>query len=205
MAQARADGRICSVPYDPSIPVWTAWDLGFTDSTAIVFAQVVGKEIHIIDYLEQSGVDLGYYVKALRERPYVYARHLFPADAEAHELGTGKSRVETLHSLGLFDVDIVPQHEIPDGIHAVRLLLPKCWFDSKKCDRLVEAITIYRADTDKKFIDPVTKLPMLKARPIHDWTSHAADAFRYLAQGLDDKGFLNKFYAPINYPPKGIV
>jgi hypothetical protein len=98
MAEAREAGRVTSVPHDPSVPVWTAWDLGFTDSTAIWFAQVVGKEIHIIDYYEAAsgGGDLGHYVRELRSRPYVYARHLLPHDAEAKELGTGKSRLETL-------------------------------------------------------------------------------------------------------------
>lgn len=205
MAACRESGRICSVPWDPAVPVWTAWDLGFTDATAIWFAQVVGKEIHIIDFYEASGQDLGHYVRELRARPYVYARHLLPHDAEAKELGTGKSRVETLQSLGLFESTVIPQQEIMDGINAVRLLLPRCWFDARKCERGIEALTLYRADTDSRFVDPITKQPMLKKKAVHDWTSHGADAFRYLAQGIDDKGFYARFYKPIEYPTRSFV
>ena len=204
MEESRNAGRITSVPYDPAVPVWTAWDLGFSDATAIWFAQVVGREIHVIDYYEASGVALGHYVRELRSRPFVYARHILPHDAEAKELGSGKSRTDTLQSLGLFDTTILPQHRVEDGINAVRMLLPRCWFDAKKCERGIEALTLYRADTDKRFIDPNTKQPLLKAKAVHDWTSHAADAFRYLAEGIDDKGFYAKFNQPIVYPKMGI-
>ena len=101
MAQAEQDTRIAGVPYDPAAPVWTAWDLGIRDATAIWFAQVIGREIRIIDYYEASGVDLGHYVRELNARPYVYAGHIVPHDAQARELGTGKSRLEVLESLGL--------------------------------------------------------------------------------------------------------
>lgn len=196
-------GRITSVPWDPSIPVWTGWDLGFTDSTAIWFAQIVGKEIHIIDYYETSRQHLGVICRELNSRPYVYQTHLLPIDAEAHELGTGKTRVETLSSLGFPNVRIIPKHEILDGINAVRLLIPKCYFDKANCMRGIEALRQYRSDVDRRFIDPDTKQPIAKPKPVHDWTSHAADAKRYLAMGIDDKGFGKQFYGPINYPKMG--
>ncbi len=101
MAQAEADKRIAGVPYDPAALVWTSWDLGIRDATAIWFAQVIGREIRIIDYYEASGVDLGHYVREINLRPYVYAGHIVPHDAQAKELGTGKSRLEVLESLGL--------------------------------------------------------------------------------------------------------
>jgi phage terminase large subunit len=178
MAQAEADGRVTGVPYDAAAPVWTAWDLGIRDATAIWFAQVVGREIHIIDYYESSGADLAHYVGQLRSKPYAYAGHIVPHDAQAKELGTGRSRLEVLESLGMSNVTVAPMHRVEDGINAVRVLLPKCWFDAKKCARGIDALKLYRAEFDDK-------LQAFKPRPVHDWASHGADAFRYLAMGLD--------------------
>ena len=112
-----------------------AWDLGIRDATAIWFAQVIGREIRIIDYYEASGVDLGHYVREINARPYVYAGHIVPHDAQAKELGTGKSRLEVLESLGLKNITLAPLHRVEDGINAVRVFIPKCWFDAKKCAR----------------------------------------------------------------------
>src|SRR5947209_1882113 len=130
MAQAEAAKHITGVPYDPAALVWTAWDLGIRDATAIWFAQIVGREMRIIDYYEASGVDLGHYVRELATRPYLYAGHIVPHDARAKELGTGKSRLEVLESLGLKNITLAPLHRIEDGINAVRVFLPKCWFDA---------------------------------------------------------------------------
>lgn len=199
IARAKEEKRITGVPYEASSLVWTAWDLGMSDATAIWFAQVIGKEVHIIDYYEASGNDLAHYVNFLRSKPYAYASHLLPHDAQARSLETGRTRVETLESLGLFGIRVLPQQRIEDGINAARLLLPKCWFDAKKCERGIEALTLYRAGTDKRHVDPFTKQPVLTGHPVHDWTSHAADAFRYLALGIDDKGVLSKFQKPIDY------
>lgn len=178
MAQAEADGRITGVPYDAAASVWTAWDLGIRDATAIWFAQIVGREIHVIDYYESSGADLAHYVGQLRSKPYAYAGHIVPHDAQAKELGTGRSRLEVLESLGVSNVTVAPMHRVEDGINAVRVLLPKCWFDAKKCSRGIDALKLYRAEFDDK-------LQAFKPRPVHDWASHGADAFRYLAMGLD--------------------
>jgi phage terminase large subunit len=178
MAAAEADNRITGVPYEPTAQVWTAWDLGIRDATAIWFAQTVGREIRIIDYYEASGADLGHYVREISGRPYNYAGHIVPHDAQAKELGTGKSRLEVLESLGLKNLSVAAMHRVEDGINAVRVMLPKCWFDKVKCDRGIEAMKLYRAEFD-------ANLQALKPRPVHDWTSHAADAFRYLAMDLD--------------------
>jgi len=177
LIRADADKRVGRVPYEPRLPVWTAWDLGIGDSTAIWFAQQSGQEVRLIDYYEASGVGLDHYVKTLREKPYSYADHILPHDAEVKELGTGRSRLETLRSLGLSKVTVIPAQSVEDGINAARLLIPRCWFDSEKCGRGLEALRQYRAEFDEK-------LKTLKNRPLHDWTSHAADAFRYLALGL---------------------
>jgi hypothetical protein len=176
MAQVESTERIRRVPWDPTMPVTTAWDLGIGDSTAIWFCQQAGAEVRLIDYLESSGVGLDYYAKALQERPYSYREHLLPHDVQVKEMGTGKSRLEVLASLGI-RARVLPQLKVDDGIQAVRAILPRCWFDAEKCTRGLEALRNYcRAfDVHLGYFRPV---------PVHDWSSHGADAFRYLALGL---------------------
>ena len=168
-------GRIKRIEYDPSIGVVTAWDLGMSDTTSIVFAQFVGQECRIIDHIEASGLGLHAYVKMLQDKPYTYAAHVLPHDARVRELGTGVSRVETLASLGVQDVQICPNIPLEDGIQAVRNKLPMMWFD-EGCTRLVEALRQYQREWDDKG-------KMWRSRPRHDWTSHGADSVRYLCVG----------------------
>ena len=152
IAQAERDGRVCGVPVEPTVPVWTSWDLGIRDATAIWWCQVVGKEIHLIDYYEASGADLGHYVREIKQRAsnYDYDGHIVPHDAQARELGTGKTRLEVLDSIGLRNLRIAPQHRVEDGINAVRVLLPKVWIDRAKCARGIDALKLYRAEYDDK-------------------------------------------------------
>ena len=147
---ARREDPITRIPYDPVALVWTAWDLGIRDATAIWFAQVIGREVHLIDYYEASGVDLGHYVREIGNRPYLYAGHILPNDVQAKELGTGKSRLEALDQLGLRNITIAPLHRFEDGINAARVFLPKCWFDAAKCARGIEALKLYRSEDDEK-------------------------------------------------------
>lgn len=179
MKTARQDGRITTVPYDPSIGVVSAWDLGIGDSTAIWMAQYAGQEIRLIDYYENSGVGLDHYAKELSNRGYHFTDHILPHDVQVKELGTGKSRIETLSNLGIQNVTIAPRLSVDDGIQAVRSMLNKCWFDENKCERGVEALTQYRREFDEK-------LKHWRGRPLHDWTSHGSDAMRYLAIGKRD-------------------
>ncbi len=171
MAEAERSGRITRVPWEPAKKVDTWWDLGIDDATAIWFAQHVGREVRLIDYYEASGAGLDHYAKVLSERPYAYRDHILPHDAKVRELGTGRSRVETLASLGL-RATVARQQSVEDGINAARLLLPRCWFDADKCERGIEALRQYRADYDER-------LGTFKRTPLHNWCSHAADAFRY--------------------------
>ncbi len=198
MARAEAERRVAGVPYDPSALVWTSWDLGIRDATAIWFAQVIGREIRIIDYYEASGVDLGHYVREINARPYAYAGHIVPHDAQAKELGTGKSRLEVMESLGLRPITLAALHRVEDGINAVRMFIPKCWFDAKKCARGIDALKLYRAEYDDK-------LQALRPQPVHDWTSHAADSFRYLALTLDRRTLLSGFHRRIEYGQQGLA
>jgi phage terminase large subunit len=176
--QAEDDKRVCGVPYDPSALVHTAWDLGIGDSTAIWFAQQVGREIRIIDYYEASGADAAHYAGVLRDKPYRYGSHILPHDAEPKQLTSGKSMKETIEGLGIRETVVLGPERVEQGINAARLMLPMCWFDAHKCERGLEALRLYRYEWDDK-------LAMLKTRPVHDWTSHAADALRYLALGLN--------------------
>lgn len=177
MNHAEAEQRIVSVPYDRAAPVYTAWDLGIDDSTAIWFVQAVGRELHVIDYLEDSGQALDYYVRKLSEKPYAWAEHILPHDAEAKELGTGVTRVETLKRLGLNRIRIVPAQSVEDGINAVRLMLPRCWFDKEKTKRGVDTLRNYQREFDDKS-------KAFRMKPLHNWASHGADAFRYFALGF---------------------
>jgi len=187
MQEAEEDHRITGVPYEPGVRVWVSWDLGMRDATALWFAQVVGREIHVIDYYEASGFDLRHFVKVIQQKPYIYHSHCLPHDAFHREQGTGKTRVETLQSLELpGDIIRAPDLRVDDGISAVRMLLPKCYFDKVKCARGIEALKLYRAQTNPKGADP-TQHAVLKPHPVHDWTSHAADSFRYLAITFDEQ------------------
>lgn len=179
LRQAETERRIGPVPWSPDLLTHTAWDLGIGDSTAIWFAQTQGREVRLVDYYENFGVGLDHYAKVLREKPYVYGEHLLPHDAMVADLSTGRSRLQTLASLGIAGRVLAREPNVEDGINAVRNLLPRCWFDAERCARGLDALRQYRCDYD-------AERQIYSARPRHDWTSHAADAFRYLARGLPD-------------------
>ncbi len=184
LTAAEKEGRLTRVAWEPQFPVVTAWDLGIGDATAIWFAQLIGREIRLIDYYENAGVGLEHYAKVLSEKPYVYDDRqgfILPHDAESLELGTGHTRLKTLSSLGLHRGQrVVPRANLEDGINAVRVILPRCWFDAEKCARGIEALRQYRKEWNED-------RRMFNDRPEHDWTSHPADAFRYLAMGLKER------------------
>jgi phage terminase large subunit len=174
LAEAEAAGRIGDVPYDPAIPVHTAWDLGIGDSTAIWFFQIARAELRVIDHYEASGFALGHYVDVLRAKPYEYGRDYLPHDAMAREMGTGRSIFETLKQLTGRHPYLVPKLSVMDGINAARVTIGRAWFDARRCYDGLEALRAYRADYDERnkvFAD----------RPKHDWSSHSADACRYMA------------------------
>jgi phage terminase large subunit len=181
LEQARKDGRIGRIPYDPSIGVETWWDIGVGDSTAIWFTQSVRREIRVIDYFEASGEALSFYAKELQNKPYVYSAHHGPHDLQVREWasggadGTPKSRIEVAKSLGI-NFQIVPDMSVDDGINAARSIIASCWFDSEKCARGLSALASYHKDYD-------SKLKMFRSYPAHDWSSHAADGFRYFGVG----------------------
>ena len=176
LAQAREEGRIGKVPYDGAAPVYVALDLGVGDSTAIVFFQTSGREIHYIDYYESSGEDLAHYINVLANKPWEYRQIFLPHDAKARELQTGKTREDFFRDHGYNNVTILrPSSHIfgQDDINmTARPKFSRCWFDQEKCARLLECLAAYHYEYDEK-----NKL--LRDRPKHDWSSHAADAFMY--------------------------
>lgn len=176
MMYIQEKGQITNVPWEPTLDVHTAWDLGVSDSTCIWFYQQVNKEIRIIDYYEASGEGLSHYIKMLGGKPYSYGDHFAPHDIAVRELGSGKSRLETARSLGI-RFRVVQRHEVMDGIESVRNILPKCWFDKEATDRGLQCLRSYRKEWDEKN-------QTYAERPKHDWASHGADAFRYLAWGF---------------------
>lgn len=174
IADLRRKGRIADVPYDPTLPVETAWDLGVGDATAIWFIQSdYSGAIRVIDYHEATGEGLPYYAKVLTSRGYHYGTHWAPHDIQNKEFGSGRTRLETASGLGIV-FTVVPKFSLEDGINAARMLLPKCWFDETACEAGLEALTQYRWGFNEQ-------LQESKEVPVHDWASHGADAFRYLA------------------------
>jgi phage terminase large subunit len=198
MAAAETEKRVCGVPYQPDALVYTAWDLGVRDATSIWFAQVVGREVHLIDFYENSGVGIEHYVNVIRSKPYAYASHIVPHDAQVKEYGTGMTRLEVMDKLQLSPVRVCPQHRVEDGINAVRMKLPTMWFDATKCHQGIDALKLYRSEWDEN-------RKALKPNPVHDWTSHAADAMRYLCVALDGQLDANKFNRPLTYPKSGVA
>lgn len=172
IAELERKGRIKAVEPDPELPVHTAWDLGMGDSTAIWFWQAAGDEIRIVDHYENHGQAIPHYVAEIEARGYRKGVDYVPHDAKVRSLETGRTRVETLISLGRKPM-LVANHKIMDGINAARLTMPRIWFDAERCKDGIEALRQYRADFDEK-------TRAFKDAPKHDWTSHTADAFRYL-------------------------
>lgn len=173
MDQARTEKRITNVPYDPSALVHTAWDLGVGDSMSIWFFQMIGQEIHFIDYYENAGEGLPHYKQLLLSKKYNYGNYFAPHDIAARELTHGLTRKEKALQLGINFVQL-PRLGVDDGIQAARSLFHRCWFDESKCARGILCLENYR----KKWND---KLGCFSTTPLHDWASHGADSFRYAA------------------------
>lgn len=178
MREAQDEGRITKVPYDRDHKVYTAWDLGYTDDTSIVFFQILRNEVRIIDHYAGSGLSMDDYLNLVIGKGYNYGKHYLPHDAKAKTLASGGKSIQEMaqKALGIGNVRIVPDLSLQDGIQAVRALFPKLWFDNVKCSehQLLESLRQYQRewDDDKK---------RYRDRPRHDWTSHGADSVRYMA------------------------
>lgn len=179
LRKAQEDNRIKDILLDKSIPVSTFWDLGWADMTSIWFVQtLLGGEVRVVDFYQDSQKTLDFYANLLQTKGYAYRDHWLPHDAE-HKNMTGRSTREILEGMGL-PIRITPKLSIADGINAARMLMNRCYFDQNRCAEGLQALRHYRYA-----VDPDTK--MFSEKPLHDQFSHAADAFRYVAVGLDEK------------------
>ena len=170
--------QITRIAYDPALMVHTAWDLGVDDSTAIVFYQLLGNQILIIDYYENNREGLPHYVQVVKDKDYVYGEHFAPHDIEVTEFSTGKTRREVAYQLGI-RFKILPKINLEDGIHSLKMVLPKCWFDGDNTKPLIDALRHHHRKYNEK-------MKMFSNKPQKDWSSHACDAMRYLALGITE-------------------
>lgn len=179
-----ANSRIDKLPDNEHLPIDTYWDLGVSDSTTIWFIRQVGDEFHIVDYYENSGEGLNHYIKVLKDKGYKYAKHVAPHDIDNRQLGA--DRAKTLRELARdgyeidgqiyrLNFDVVPRtSNVNEDIEKVRQILPKCAFDAIKCEQGIKALESYRKEWNDK-------MGVWRDKPLHDWASHGADAFRYFA------------------------
>lgn len=177
MANVRAEGRIDAGLEAIDAPVHRAWDIGVRDDTSIWWFQVVGSQVFILDFYTANGVGVDHYATIIRDKGIANGWQdgddYVPHDARVKEWGTGKTRVETMREYGL-NPQVVPLAGLLDGINAVRRTLPHCVFSTRCEEEGIAALEMYRRewDDDKK---------AFKQNPLHDWSSHGSDAFRYLA------------------------
>ena len=176
--QAREEKRIGNVPHDTTAEVHTAIDRGFANA-AIIFFQVVGNEVHIIEYYESHKESLAEHIAMIKRKPYNYGYHFAPHDFDMHEYNMGQSGYELGRKLGI-DFTILPRElklAKEEGIEAVRGLMPRLWINQPQCGLLIKALENYR----REFND---KLNKYADKPLHDWSSHGADSARYMAMGI---------------------
>lgn len=179
---AKREGRFGRVPIHTDVPIDTYWDLGMDDSMSIWFVQNIGREIHLVDYLEGAGEGLPYYAKELRNKGYLYGQHFAPHDIKVRELGSGKSRRETARNLGIGFQIIKKVNYKEDAINAARNIFSQCWFDSVRCARGIDALENYKKEYDDK-------KKVFMSTPVRDWAAHGADAFMTMACGHSFKGY----------------
>lgn len=177
LGEARRDGRIRSVKWEPQYPVYTSWDLGIADATAVWFAQVVRREVRIIDYEEYTMTSMLDVIDEVKGKPYSYARHFAPHDIKQREYTHGRSRLSIARDAGI-DFTVTKNLTVDDGINAGKVLVRRVVFDEEKCASGLMALEQYRKDWDDK-------RQQYRKKPLHDWTSHGADAWRYLAINFD--------------------
>lgn len=188
ISTAETAGRITNrVKYDSNYPVYTAWDLGYDDATAIWFYQIGVGEIFVIDYYEYSGEGIGHYCNYLKSKPYKYAEfHYVPHDAANKVMAAGgRSIVEQAREDHGIKMMVYPATSQQNGIEAARKTLPKCWFNSENCEKGLDALRNYHFEYDDE-------LKVFRSKPLHDWSSHASKAFELLARIWQPKVVTNE-------------
>lgn len=171
------DNRVCAVPYDPTLPVHTVWDLGWNDAMVIIMCQRGHGDVRILDYIEDSNRTLDWYVAQLERRAYRWGVDYLPHDGRTRNFQTGKSTEMLLREMGRREVRVLGAQPVEEGIKSARLAFPRCYFDKTKTARLIECLRRYRRDINTRTNEA--------AGPLHDEYSHGADAFRYLGQAVN--------------------
>ena len=170
--------QITRVAYDPALLVNSVWDLGYGDDTAIIFFQQLGNQILVIDCYENNREGLPHYIQILKDKDYVYGDHFAPHDIEHTEFTSGKTRREIAYQLGI-RFKILPKINLEDGLHSLKMVLPKCWFDTDKTKPLIDALRHHHRKYNEK-------MKMFSNKPVKDWSSHMADAARYMALSITE-------------------
>lgn len=176
----RQDGHFRAVPWDPRFYVFTAWDIGVNDDSAIWFAQLIENRINLIDYYEANNKGMQHYIKVCNNKPYIYGAHFAPHDIEVREWGSGEdpqTRLEIAYDLG-FEFETTKRYSLQDGHEKVRELLPRCFFDSAKTANGAASLMGYKRKWNEK-------LQAYSDTPERNWAKHGADAFRVLAHNTD--------------------
>ncbi len=176
--RAELGGRLAPIPMNSYSPVDTFWDIGVGDETCILFSQSVGQEIHLIDMYRNEGVGLDHYAKVVKDKAnengWVYNEHWAPHDIQVRELGSGaQTRLEIAKDLGISFM-VTPNLPIAEGIELARGIFPRLWVDTDNCKFFIKAMDNYHKNYNEK-------LNVYSDKPVHDWSSHCADAFRYMA------------------------
>lgn len=174
LAKARDEQRITRVPYDSGYEVFSAWDLGYADSTSIWWLQWVGRELRWLDYYENSGEQLEHYVKIYKDKPYNYQNAYLPHDGGAGNI-RGDSVARQLTSMGVKNSVLTRENDITPGIELLRQTIAFSVFDAEACKDGLHALDNYGYEYDEE-------RQVFKSKPKHDWSSHAADAGRYAAR-----------------------
>lgn len=179
LREATAEGRITRVPYNEEHPVHVFFDLGFGDCTSIWFAQSIGMEFRIIDFYQDHLKKLDHYIQEMNARKYKYAGVWLPHDAKSNHM-TGRTVEEAMRAAyPNATVTVLDRSPIDEGIRAARMIFSRCWFDEGKTAEGIQYLRHYRYE-----VDPDTRL--FSNKPLHDWNSHAADAFRYMAIAIEE-------------------
>lgn len=164
------EGRVCNVPYDPTLKVQIVFDLGWNDAMAISLVQKHASELRLIEYYEDSHKTLDHYSAWLREKNMNWGKMYLPHDGRTRDFKTGKSAEEIMQSFG-WDVAITPNMGIEDGIRLTRMTFNRIYFDKNKCERLIQCAKRYRRSINQQTQEP--------GAPLHDEWSHGADNLRY--------------------------
>lgn len=200
--QVDAERRITRCPYDPSYPVYTFWDIGIDDATAIWCAQFYGRQVGLIQYYENHGYGAPHYAQYLNELPWgkAYRGHILPHDGGHRDWGSGERRNETLGKTIYGTVYVAERPSLEVGIANTRLLFPRLLFDEVGCEKGIEALRNYSHKWDEL-------RKTFAQHPDHNWACHGADALRTLAISLELVDQIEKRYQgkpKPEPPPRGL-